>query len=357
MALDKNGNMIRPLMGPKFLEQEAAEADEPKRKAPFRPVRFVLRMVGLLFLTIWRVLTYDPLKRKLRIEEGTVVTRTLRGLGYRLFFAPVAVAGIVCFVVWSATHQTNTLLEKDPGATELYYDAVTFVTSDNVRLEGALFPVLDARQVILEQEQALRKRYPAVVLVHDFGLKKDQMLPLVRPLHESGFVVLTLNLRGNGGSAPAAQTFGLREALDVKAGVEMLRRRPFVDATRITVVGAGTGATAALIHAKSDPAISAIVACDPIRRVDMLLDGTLAPRHELLAWMRPLCKWTFEFAYALDIDDVDWNEFDAVRLTRPVLVVGGEGGHTDFSRPKHVEQICTFLVQQVIEPNLTAQGD
>src|SRR5687767_815241 len=348
--------MIRPLMGPKFLEDEAPEG-EPKQRGKFRPVRFVLRMVGLLFLTIWRVLTYDPLKRKLRIEEGTVVTRTLRGLGYRLFFVPVAVAGIVCFVVWSATHQTNTLLEKDPGATELYYDAVTFVTSDNVRLEGALFPVLDARQVILEQEQALRKRYPAVVLVHDFGLKKDQMLPLVRPLHESGFVVLTLNLRGNGGSGQAAQTFGLREALDVKAGVEMLRRRPFVDATRITVVGAGTGATAAMTCAKSDPAISAVVACDPVRDVDTLLEGKLAPRHEYLTWMRPLCKWTFEFAYALDIDDVNWSEFEAVRLTRPTLVLGNEGGHTDFTRQRNAETICNFLVQQVSESKVAGAGE
>ena len=354
MALDKNGNMIRPLMGPSFLEDEAPD---PKQKRKFRPLRFVGRMIWLVVLWVWRVLTYDPLKRKLRIEDGTLVSRTLRGLGYRLFFMPVAVAGIVCLMVWTATHPRNNLLEKDPGSTELYYDAVTFVTTDNVRLEGALFPVLDARQVIEEQERALRKRYPAVVLVHDFGLRKDQMLPLVRPLHDAGFVVLTVNLRGNGASGDAAQTFGLREALDVKAAVEMLRRRPFVDATRITVVGAGTGATAAMIHAKSDPAIAAVVACDPIQQVEMLLDGTLAPRHKLLAWMRPLCKWTFEFAYALDIDDVDWGEFESVRLTRPLLVVGGEGGHTDFSRPKHIEQIRSFLVQQIIEPSLTAAGE
>ncbi len=349
MALDKNGNMIRPQMGPSFLEEEAPE---PGHKPRFRPLRFVGRMVWLLVLSVWRVLTYDPLKRKLRIEDGTLVSRTLRGLGYRLFFAPVAVAGIVSLVVYTATHPTNNLLEKDPGSTELYYDAVTFVTSDNVRLEGALFPVLDARQVIEEQEKALRKRYPAVVLVHDFGLRKDQMLPLVRPLHEAGFVVLTLNLRGNGASAQAAQTFGLREALDVRAGVEMLRRRPYVDATRITVVGAGTGATAAMLYAKSDPAISAVVACDPVRRVDVLLDGTLAPRHRLLSWMKPLCMWTFEFAYQLDIDEVEWGEFDSVRLTRPTLVVGAEGGHTDFSRPKHVEEIRSFLVHQIIEPKL-----
>ena len=350
MAVDKEGNIIRPRLGPSFLEaaEDAGPAETAKRR--FRPIRFLCRLLWGAAVIFWRVLTYDPLKRRLRIEDGTFVGRTLRGLGYRLFFVPVAVAGLVCLMVWTATHPRLELGERDPGSTELYYDAVTFLTSDNVRLDGALFPVLDARQVIEQQERALRKRYPAVVLVHDFAMRKDQMLPLVRPLHDAGFVVLTMNLRGTGGSA--AQTFGLREALDVKAGVEMLRRRPFVDAARITIVGAGTGATAAMIHAKSDPAISAVVACDPVRDVETLLDGTLAPRHKLLAWMKPLCKWTFEFAYQLDIDDVNWDAFTPVRQARAVLELGAEGGHTDFSRPKHIEQIRSFLVHQVIEPKL-----
>src|SRR5688572_9192167 len=183
------------MMGPSFLEEEKRQKGA-KRK--FRPLHLLGWLIGMFFLSIWRVLTYDPLKRKLRIEDGNIVQRSLRGLGYRLFFLPVAVAGVVSLLVWSATHPRIDLFEKDPGSTELYYDAVTFVTSDNVRLESALFPMLDAKQVILEQERALRKRYPAVVLVHDFGMRKDQMLPLVRPLHDSGFVVLTMNLRGNG---------------------------------------------------------------------------------------------------------------------------------------------------------------
>jgi hypothetical protein len=351
VAVDKEGNIIRPRLGPSFLDAEDGAA-ERSGKRRFRPIRWLLRLFWGVIVTFWRVLTYDPLKRKLRIEEGTFVGRMLRGLGYRLFFAPVLVSGFVCMMVWSATHPRLEIGERDPGSTELYYDAVTFVTQDNVRLDGALFPVLDARQVIEEQERALRKRYPAVVLVHDFAMRKDQMLPLVGPLHEAGFVVLTMNLRGNGAGGSAAQTFGLREAMDVKAGVEMLRRRPFVDAARITVVGAGTGATAALIHAKSDPAISAIVVCDPLRDVETLLDGTLAPRHPWLGWMKPLCKWTFEFAYQLDIDDVNWDEFTYVCQSRAVLEIGTEGGHTDFSRPKHIEQIRSFLVHQLVEPKL-----
>ena len=57
----------------------------------------------------------------------------------------------------------------------------------------------------------------------------EQLLPLVRPLHEAGFVILMLNVRGVGTATAAAQTFGLKESRDVLAAVEMLRRRPFVN--------------------------------------------------------------------------------------------------------------------------------
>jgi len=351
VPLDKQGNIQRPLMTSMYLEETAAPSKK-KAKQRFRIFRLLGGFVWRLVRGVLRFLTYDPLRRKLRIEDGNAFTRFIKGLFYRLAFVPVLLAGLICLMVYQATHPRHTTMEADPGIVDVYYEAVTFMTSDNVRLEGALYPVLDAKQVLLEKEQVLRKRYPAVVLVHDLGMRKDQMLPLVRPLHESGFVVLAMNLRGNGGSGAAGQTFGLREALDVKAAVEMLRRKSFVDGARITVVGAGTGGTAALINAKTDPAVAAIVVADPIRSVETLLDGRLAPRHELFTWMRPLCKWTFEFAYQSDIDDVNWNEFDVVRLTRPVLVVGEEGGHTDFSRRKHVEEIRSFLVQQVISPKL-----
>ena len=45
------------------------------------------------------------------------------------------------------------------------------------------------------------------------------MLPLFKPLHQHGFVVLAVAMRGAGDNA-AGQTLGLNEALDVKAAVE-----------------------------------------------------------------------------------------------------------------------------------------
>jgi pimeloyl-ACP methyl ester carboxylesterase len=338
--------MQRPVMNPTFYEEAHS------RHERFHAIRVVGRALMRVVRLFFRTLAYDPLRRRLRVEDGPFLARFVRGIFYRLAFVPVLIAIGVCVMVYFATHPRTYQQDMDPASLELYYDSVTFLTADQIRLDAYLYPVINARQVLEEQEKALRKRYPAVVLVHDFGMTRQQMLPLVRPLHDAGFVVLAMNLRGNGASGAAAQTFGLREALDVKAAVEMLRRRPFVDASRIVLVGAGTGATAAMLHAKSDPAIPVIVAADPVMTVDSLLDGKLAPRQEYLAWMRSLCKWTFEIGYQLDADDVDWSEFDRVRDSRPVLVLGGDGGHTDFSRPRHIDEIRSFLVQQVIEPKL-----
>ena len=86
--------------------------------------------------------------------------------------------------------------------------------------------------------------------------------------------------------------------------------------------------------------------------VDTLLDGRLAPRQPYLTWMRPLCKWTFEIGYQVDAEDVEWPEFDRVLETRSVLVLGVEGGHTDFSRPRHIDEIRKFLVERVGIPEL-----
>src|SRR3954467_8110740 len=114
------------------------------------------------------------------------------------------------------------------------------------------------------------------------------MLPLVRPLHDAGFVVLVVGVRGSGTTTPAAQTFGLTEWMDVRAAAEMLRRRPYVDANKIGGAGIGTGATAALLAAEPDDGLRALVLDDPASSADEVVAHRLAPRLPYLEWMRPI---------------------------------------------------------------------
>ena len=108
------------------------------------------------------------------------------------------------------------------------------------------------------------------------------MLPLMRPLHNAGFVVLAVSLRGCGESGPAAVTFGLNEAQDVQAAVEMLRRRPFVDGNHIGLIGIGTGATACLLAADRDASLHALVLDHPLHNFDEAVAHHLAPEQSYL---------------------------------------------------------------------------
>ena len=67
------------------------------------------------------------------------------------------------------------------------------------------------------KNKVYRGKQPAVLLVHDFNATPSQMVPLVAPLHEQGYEVMVVGLRGVGRGRVAAQTFGLNESVDVRA--------------------------------------------------------------------------------------------------------------------------------------------
>jgi hypothetical protein len=257
-----------------------------------------------LATTVWRVLLSRPWASRRRVAteapsaEGALAGRVVRGLVYRMIFLPFFIAGVAGLLVYAGTHPPAVAIMRDPISVGIYYDAVTFITRDECRLDGWLVPVLDAKKVLQQQHRVFGAKYPAVVLVHDHANSREQMLPLVRPLHEAGYVVLVTALRGDGAAANRGRTFGLNESLDVAAAVEMLGRRPFVDPTRIGVIGVGTGATAARLAADGDPNVRSLIALRPPGGVDELLVRHIVP--ERLPWLAPLCRWTFEIAYGVN---------------------------------------------------------
>lgn len=154
-------------------------------------------------------------------------------------------------------------------------------------------------------------------------------------------MVLIVGLRGAAPGDRSAQTFGLREAMDVRAGVEMLRRRPLVDPQRIAIVGTGTGATAALLALRDDPGIRALVLDEPVRHVDQILTA-IGPRHPWLAALRPMCKWAFEIVYDVNADDVELLRHDKLVARDNVLLLDAPGAQR-FDTPAGAQQVVAFL--------------
>jgi hypothetical protein len=335
--------MQRPLMNPSFLDEEKPQ---PRRPARWRRTAVLLgRAIKLLFTDVFRR------KERIRDEVGTPFSRFLKAALYRLMLVPTILAVLVGVFVVTATHPKAAPAVVDPVSRGVYYDPVEFLSGDNTKLEGWLVPVLDARRLVLEKEDLLHRKYPAIVLVHDFTSSRQQVLPLISPLHDAGYVVLAINLRGRGPSSNVGSTFGLNEAQDVRAAVELLRRRNYVDPDAIGVLGIGTGATAALLAAEQDPRISALVLDHPLRQFKDVLDDRLGPRHPWLAFVRPFCKWTFEVAYKVDGDDLDLSRFSELMKQKPVLMFDEAGETVSCVKSARVDQIVKFLKKKLVVKN------
>lgn len=318
--------MQRPMMNPMLGAQDNDPSGEealPTR----RP--WVVQALLNLFSRAWRMVRWcfrclfsKPLARRkpaFRVEEGPWPKRLAKGVAYRLLFAPILVVIVAGALVYSGTHPRQRPIEADPSTAGLYYDPISFVSGDGTRLTGWLIPVVNAKQVVEQQEDALRNKHPAVVLVHDYGKSPQQVLPYLAPLYEDGFVTLAVGLRGTGSGQHAGQTFGLREAEDVAAAVEVLRRRPFVDPERVAIIGIGTGAIAAARAAAQDPRLKALVLMDPVRNAQQAVASRIGPTRFGLQWMQPVCKWTFELTYGVDAEDIAIGAYQETLKNRPVL--------------------------------------
>ena len=326
--------MDRPVMNPVF---------EPHALSPIR------RWVGWLNLALcvprWcgGILFFNVLGTRAArtVEAGQATGRVLKGVFYRLLFLPVLLSLMAAALVYSGTHPPVVASAMDPTWRGIYYDPVNFVSEDHTKLDAWLIPVLDAQRVIAERDNALTERHPAIVLIHDFGGSRDQMLPLAAPLHEAGYVVLVLALRGSSMDGAAGSTFGLNESGDVKAAVDVLRKTAFVDSKRIAVLGLGAGATAGLLAAQRDTGIAALVLDRPLHSFDEVLREHISPLPAWLMFVSPFCQWTFEAAYGVNASDINLKHSMSQLQNRPSLVYDAPA--ITCLRVEKIPQIVAFL--------------
>jgi len=329
----------------------AEDVTATKVKTPKWKTFFKTKVVGG-FKGAVRLLVSSPVKLRRRAEvenRPPLASRFVRGMAYRALFLPVLVLLSCATLVFTGTHPTLVYSATDPATFGVYYDPVVFDSEDGTRLEGWLAPVIDAKSIIEKKEKILRVKHPAVVLVHDFAKAPQQVLPLFAPLHEDGLIVMAVGMRGTNANTfqKSGQTFGLKEAMDVTATVDALRADPFVDTSRIAVLGIGAGANAAVIAASRDPHIRATVLIDPLKDADNVIHQHIGPEHHALRWMQPLCKLTFEMAYRVDAEDMDINRFPDVVKSRPCLQLASAGDIDFLTREKAQTQIRDFLCDQL----------
>jgi hypothetical protein len=138
-----------------------------------------------------------------------------------------------------------------------------------------------------------------------------------------------LDLRGQGASASAAVTYGLRERLDVLAGVKYLRELTNIDRTKVCVIGHDIGAIAALQAVGLDSSLTAVVADGLWPKFDERARGiftqAFGPGTPKLDWMGPLYTAAFEIALRDRVSQIDTDVIAKSLRMQPVLFVARTG--------------------------------
>jgi dipeptidyl aminopeptidase/acylaminoacyl peptidase len=200
--------------------------------------------------------------------------------------------------------QTNLTL---PPNIDLNYEEVRFKTSDGLTIAGWY---------------VAGRRPEAIILVHGINANRLAMLPEALILHEAGYQLLLIDLRGHGHSEGQYITYGYREAYDVQAAVEYLATRPEVE--HIGVLGTSLGGAAVARAAALEPRLEAVViessySSLPAAVEDAFDDFSLFPQWPFAPLLIGLAEWRV----GVKIDEVDSARDLATLSPRPVLIIHG----------------------------------
>jgi pimeloyl-ACP methyl ester carboxylesterase len=174
--------------------------------------------------------------------------RGLRSYSGALALVLIALVGLTAALAVRVERTTrperHRTAEVDFESTLLRARPVRFPATDGVELSAwALAGRADA---------------PVVILAHDRGGSKADLLPLAARLQQAGFGAIALDLRGHGESEGSRSTLGIEEKRDILGAIDYLTGRG-QDSRPIAAFGVGMGAHAAVLAAAERPAVRALV--------------------------------------------------------------------------------------------------
>jgi pimeloyl-ACP methyl ester carboxylesterase len=179
----------------------------------------------------------------------------------------------------SVTQPPSSRERPDPSELLLNAEEASMIASDGVTI-GAWFV-------------KGRPGAPPIILCHDLGGTRGDLLNAAVILNKAGYPLLLLDFRRHGSSGPARSTLGIEERLDVLAAVQFLRSRREVDGDRMGGWGVGMGAYALALAAVEAPQIQALALDslypDVTTQADRLVRQRLPPAlHPVAAAFRLL---------------------------------------------------------------------
>jgi pimeloyl-ACP methyl ester carboxylesterase len=145
---------------------------------------------------------------------------------------------------------------------------INFATEDDITIVGDFVPA--------EATGDKTVKAPLVILLHMYRHDRSTWRPLVPTLHERGYAIMAIDVRGHGASVgPPGKKFAERVVKrdarlframhrDVQAAYQWASaERDDVDLTRVALVGASVGCSIAIDYAARDKSVDVVVCLSP----------------------------------------------------------------------------------------------
>jgi alpha/beta superfamily hydrolase len=180
----------------------------------------------------------------------------------------------------------------NPGVYDLEYEDVRFpARGDGLEIAAWYIPSDDNQR--------------AIILVHGRDNSRtngfvDQFVPFANMLHQAGFSVLLIDLRGHGESADARFTFGIKERQDVLGAVDWLEGRGY-QSGKIGVLGYSLGAASVVGAAAEEPDIGAIWIDSAFADVESVIEGSWKQESGLPQVFLQSTLWMIRLLFGYDI--------------------------------------------------------
>ena len=181
-----------------------------------------------------------------------------------------------------------------------------------------------------------------VILVHGAGGDRYCTYPLAEKYIEDGFDVIAIDQRGSGVNPDDRVTFGINEALDVKAMVKYAREE--LGADKVIVHGQSMGAQTTAIYASNvtagTPEAADAVICDsPVPGMELMLKlmfGDGNTKSLTAVYLTGTSK-----AFMKVVDGIDYDDADTIEVVKndniPTMIIVSD--KDEVCLPQYVEEV------------------
>ena len=165
-----------------------------------------------------------------------------------------------------------------------------------------------------------------VILVHGAGGDRVSIYPLAEEYIKDGFDVIAIDQRGCGENADDRVTFGINEALDVKAMVKFAREE--IKAEKVIVHGQSMGAEAVAVYASNVTpgtveAADAVIMDSPVPGMELMLKETFGD-GDTESFMAKYLTGTSK-AFMKAVNGIDYDDADTINVVKndkiPTMVI------------------------------------